>query len=78
MGDTQAVDKWFFAYEKDLIEDCTRTPSSSIKAFDLFSPLILAVQCASISIVEHILSKSIVDVNYKDDHGNTVILFAYF
>ncbi|KTW29126.1 uncharacterized protein T551_02400 [Pneumocystis jirovecii RU7] len=76
LGDTQAVDKWFFAYEKDLIEDCTRTPSSSIKAFDLFSPLILAVQCASISIVEHILSKSIVDVNYKDDHGNTALHLA--
>ncbi|KAG5513323.1 hypothetical protein PMAC_001386 [Pneumocystis sp. 'macacae'] len=76
LGDTQAVDKCFSTYEKDLTEDCTRTPSSSVKAFDLFSPLILAVQCASISIVEHILSKSIVDVNYKDDYGNTALHLA--
>ncbi|KAG5437677.1 hypothetical protein PCANB_000714 [Pneumocystis canis] len=76
LGDIQAVDKCFCVYDKDFSDECTKTPSSSIKVFDFLSPLILAVQCASASIVEHILSKNIVDVNYKDDSGNTALHLA--
>ncbi|KTW25726.1 hypothetical protein T552_03338 [Pneumocystis carinii B80] len=77
-GDIEAVDKCFDNYEKEISEECTRTPSSSIRAFDLFSPLILAVQCASVSIVEHILHKNIFDVNHKDDYGNTALHLAVY